>query len=149
MAFSPDGKLLAASSADNSILLWDIAKHTPGSPLIGHRTAVTTIAFAPDGKQLASGAEDGTVIMWDVPAYQPLGQPLRSGMTATGAVAFSLDGNRLAASSGPNVMLWDVTLSDDRACNAAKRNLTVAEWQTYLGTEPYRQTCRTLPNYGR
>jgi hypothetical protein len=32
-----------------------------------------------------------------------------------------------------------------RACRAAGRNLTLEEWQRYLGDRPYELTCPDLP----
>ena len=45
------------------------------------------------------------------------------------------------------VILWDVNLGSwlDLACRIANRNLTMDEWQRYVGPGPYRQTCPNLP----
>jgi WD40 repeat protein len=65
--FSPDGKTLASSSDDGTIILWDVASRQPiGQPLSEHSNVVYSVAFSPDGKTLASGSEDGTIILWDV-----------------------------------------------------------------------------------
>jgi hypothetical protein len=32
-----------------------------------------------------------------------------------------------------------------QACASVTRNLTLAEWQQYLGNEAYRKTCPALP----
>ena len=57
MAFSPDGKTLAAGAADGTVRLWDMATRQPiGNPLNGHGGAVNSVAFSPDGKTLAAGA---------------------------------------------------------------------------------------------
>ena len=51
LAFSPDGKILASSSLDGTLILWDIASRQPlGPPLTGHRGWITSLAFSPDGK---------------------------------------------------------------------------------------------------
>jgi hypothetical protein len=31
-----------------------------------------------------------------------------------------------------------------RACEIANRNLTVQEWEAFLGSEPYQKTCPDL-----
>ena len=67
VAFSPDGKTLAAGAAGGTVRLWDMATRQPiGSPLNTHADAVNSVVFSPDGKTLAAGATDGTVRLWNV-----------------------------------------------------------------------------------
>ena len=67
VAFSPDGKMLASGSENNTIILWDVESRQPlGQPLEGHKDSVYSVAFSPDGKMLASGSWDNTIILWDV-----------------------------------------------------------------------------------
>lgn len=51
VAFSPDGKLLAAGDA-NSAGLWDIPSRTFTGQLAG---SMAPLSFSPDGSTLASG----------------------------------------------------------------------------------------------
>src|SRR6516162_5178373 len=52
--YSPDGKMLASASLDNTIKLWDIQTGKEKSTLKGHTDSVVSVAFSPDGKTLAS-----------------------------------------------------------------------------------------------
>ena len=61
IAFSPDGKLLASSSWDNTIKLWDVARGSELRTFTGHSWIVHGVAFSPDGKLLASGSFDRTM----------------------------------------------------------------------------------------
>ncbi|MCP4550221.1 MAG: WD40 repeat domain-containing protein, partial [bacterium] len=76
VAFSPDGKTLAAGSYDYTVRLWDVATAAELSRFEGHSAVVRAVAFSPDGKTLASGSHDGTVRLWsqgkgtDYPASQ-------------------------------------------------------------------------------
>jgi WD40 repeat protein/transcriptional regulator with XRE-family HTH domain len=111
VAFSPDGRLLAAGGDDRAIHLWTLG---PGPPrplpaLRGHGAPVSAVAFSPDGTMLASCGADGTVRLWDVARQRPLGPPLAPGADALFAVAFSPDGRLVAASSDLGaIYLWRV-----------------------------------------
>jgi WD40 repeat protein len=66
VAFSPNGRLLAAPGADGAVYLWEPAAGKEVLMLRGHRQAGWRVAFSPDGRFLASSSFDGTVRVWDV-----------------------------------------------------------------------------------
>jgi WD40 repeat protein len=66
LAFSLDGRLLAAGTSDGAVQFWDVATGTVRGRCPGHRNAVTALAFAADGKALVSGGADTTALVWDV-----------------------------------------------------------------------------------
>jgi WD40 repeat protein/beta-lactamase regulating signal transducer with metallopeptidase domain len=65
LAFSPDGRALAARGPDLSVHVWDVTAGKEVGQLKGHEGRIETVAFAPDGKTLASGATDTTILLWD------------------------------------------------------------------------------------
>lgn len=72
--FSANGHMLASSSFDGTISLWDVASRRQFGELQGNHKQLFGLAFSRDGKTLAAGAADGTVLLWhvDLPFWQTL-----------------------------------------------------------------------------
>jgi WD40 repeat protein/tRNA A-37 threonylcarbamoyl transferase component Bud32 len=106
----PDGRILAAATADNTIQGWRNRSGQSAFSLRGHLQAVTAVACSPDGRYLASASLDGTVKLWDVEKRDEdltLRGTRREGAGVT-SVAFSPDGARLASARQDRVLkVWD------------------------------------------
>jgi WD40 repeat protein len=98
LAFSPDGRLLAGTTADRVVTLWDARTGEERFRLQSHANRIGALAFSADGQRLASGGQNGPVKVWDTRS----GQEVYSFQGRRGSVsrlAFSPDGTALAAAS--------------------------------------------------
>lgn len=114
VAFSPDGKMLATGSEDNTAKVWNLETGEPILTLEGHRNFVASVAFSFDGKKLATGSEDNTVKIWNLENGK-LDTTLKGHDASVVSVAFSPDGQRLATGSQDNTAkIWDLKTGTTR-----------------------------------
>jgi len=114
LAYSPDGRRLAAGYTDHTIRLWDLASHQLVSTTTWH-AAVVTLAFTSGGKALNVGSP-GAAGRWDLANRATIaarlhesGGAVAASSAAVNELAFSPDGKTLAtADQDGNVRLWDV-----------------------------------------
>jgi WD40 repeat protein len=112
VAFSPDGKTLAAAvdrGKDKVVKLWDVATGHEREPLRGHTDLIHRLAYSPDGKILATASMDKTAKLWDAASGKVLAT-LKGHTKAVKCVAFSPDGKLLATGSWDSTAkVWDVS----------------------------------------
>ncbi len=105
VAFSPDGRLLAAGSGDATIYVFD----TPSRQvrfLRGHEDQIYAMAFSPDGATLASADWSGVILLWDMATGRA--RRLSGHVGAINYMAFAPDGAHLATGGADGtVRIWD------------------------------------------
>lgn len=65
LTFSPTNAILASSSWDKSVRLWDVFQGKGVVETFPHTHDVLTVVYRPDGKQLACSTLDGQIHFWD------------------------------------------------------------------------------------
>lgn len=115
LAFSPDGKTLAAAGGDGLVYLWRLdATSATGWTLDGKLDAdswhIDKLAFAASGARLAAATTDNGIRLWDVTKGEEIAlpgeaEPLRD--VSVAALAVSQDGNLFATGTSDGlVQLW-------------------------------------------
>ncbi|OAQ32611.1 WD40 repeat-like protein [Linnemannia elongata AG-77] len=106
IVFSPIGELIASSSLDDAVRLWNLSSGLLISRLSGHTNRITTCAFSPDGLQIASGDNDGIIRFWEV-NNNCLSSTTRKGAANVRTVAYSHDGLSIISYHGNTVQRWE------------------------------------------
>jgi WD40 repeat protein len=117
VSWSPDGRLVAASSEDTA-RVWDAETGPVRYRLLGHTGSVFSVAWSPDSSRLVTGGSDGTAKVWEIGSegvrerWSLSAQETKSGIVG---VAFSPDGTRVMAgdASISAVQVWDLGPTGD------------------------------------
>jgi WD40 repeat protein len=135
VAFSPDGKYLAAAGQIGPILVWGLPGGKPRALPARLGSPSPTLTFSADGTKLAA-ASDGEAGVWEVATGKQLARLRREPRYSRGG-AFSPDLRLLAWPDFQDVDLWDVaagkvvrTLADHRG--QVQRVLFSADGKTLL-----------------
>ena len=109
VAFSPNGELLAAGTANGEIWVWHATSGIALRTYQGHTDWIRSVTFSPDGKIIASGSDDQSIRLWDLSTGQCL-KTLLGHTNWVYSVAFSPDGKTVASGSDDqSIRLWDLS----------------------------------------
>jgi WD40 repeat protein len=144
LAFSPDGRTLAAAGADPALREWDVSNATgphelatpvgipvatPAAPYVGQ-----AVAFSPDGAWLVLAGSNGSALAWRRGRAAPATLRLSDGR-ALAAVRFSPDGSLLAlGSQSSDVGIW--TMAGSPATNPDRTLTGFTSWAAALAFSP-------------
>jgi WD40 repeat protein len=137
VAFSADGKTLAAGTSVKTVWLWNVSRPAApvrfrGMPLTGPAEMVSSVAFSPSGTTLAASSEDNKVWLWSVHANRRTAT--RDGTLAgatdwANTIAFSPDGRSLAeGTSDASVFVWNLARKAITATLAQPQPVTSVTW---------------------
>ncbi|KAH0654474.1 hypothetical protein KY290_032756 [Solanum tuberosum] len=149
LEFSHNGKYLASSSADFSVIVWEVKldgsvcmKHK----FLGHKTSVSYISWSPDDHQLLTCGEEDTVIRWDVESgkcihiyekknvgfiscgWAPDGKRIFCGVTDKSITMWDLEGKELECWKGHRtIRMSDLGITSDgkHVVSVCKENMIV------------------------
>lgn len=117
IAFSPDGKRLAAAYGDSEeggVAIVELSNGPPWQARIRKESArVYSVGFSPDGKTMATGSKEG-VRLWNIGAPAPsMGSTVCKVEAIVDSMVFSPDGKTLLCCSrdtetGTIATVWDV-----------------------------------------
>ncbi|HMK10068.1 MAG TPA: WD40 repeat domain-containing protein, partial [Acidimicrobiales bacterium] len=110
-----------------------------------------SVAFAAPLNEHLGWAESsvGAITLWDPATGEQVGDPFVATDHPPQTSVFPSPDGRYLAAGGDHLTLWDMdpAVWRQRACEAAGRNLTRAEWTRYLPEgEPYHVTCPQYPS---
>jgi DNA-binding SARP family transcriptional activator/WD40 repeat protein len=149
--WSPDGRRLAFTTANGTLRIFDsrtLRQLTPG--VTTTNASPLTLSWAPDQSMLVASASDGQVSLWDAATLRQLGPGVTLGHNGE-AWAFydkngSISGYMPSSIDDQRADRWFTMPGTPQswlkaACTYAGRDLTNAEWTTYVGTGRKTPVC--------
>lgn len=147
--FNTDGSALACGTSEGAVAI--IQTNNPNRAAINlpaHKAAITCVRFGKNKNNLATTGLDGVVRLWNLNYVDE--QPLifAEHESWVYGLCFNNDGSRLV-SCGKDKTVRTYVVDDNilfkNVSEKVKRNLTVVEWDMYVGNDiPYERTIKEL-----
>lgn len=120
LAFSPDSKLLASGSDDETARIWEVDTGKSVAVLRFHARHVNSVSFSSDGSRLAAASTDETISIWKQKSPGDWGshpyQVLRGHTGLIWSVAFAPNSSLLVSAGNDNSLrIWDTNAVEEWA----------------------------------
>lgn len=107
IAFSSDGKLIAAATKNTSPRVWEIDSGKLLFELKGHQKPVYAISYSKDGSKIYTSGDDAVIMIWDASTGKRLNK-IFGHEDKVHSLAFSPDGKSfITASIDKTIRKWD------------------------------------------
>ncbi len=128
LAWSPDGKLLAAAGVSGPITVFNGRDGAVRGNLPGHTLGTMAISWHKSSRLLASVGQDGKVRLWDTKTGRQTSET-EGGASWVERVAFSPAGDRLVSAAGRKLRLWNASGELKYEYPDANSTITDIKWR--------------------
>jgi WD40 repeat protein len=125
LAYSRDGRLLAAGDSDGAIRCWETDSWKEVGTIGAHSKAVLSLAYSPEGSFLVSGSEEPRVRYWEAKTLEEK-EGIVTESRFVEALAFPRDGKLLAVGGHRHLQLWEVALGRPKEALAGHKERILA-----------------------
>jgi len=113
IAWSPDGKKIAAGRSDGILTVWDVDSQQIDINTSSAASTLYSIDWSPDGKQIVGGSSDSKMRIWDVNSGQ-IKKTMVMHTQSINSVSWSRDGKYIASGSADETArIWNGTTGAD------------------------------------
>jgi hypothetical protein len=138
---------LVTSDSRGGIVVRDQSTLEPVATLAGSRGSLDQLVFDRDGQVLMASGQEELVELYDTATWTRLAEIPAAAREGDYEGWLRPDGKAVAINGEHGVVEWtlDPRKLAAAACEVAGRNMTRAEWATYLPDQPYQRTCPDYP----
>ena len=149
IAWRPDGARLVTTSAWATVSLWDAASGELLSTWRAPDSMVTAASWDASGGRIVVALGDTSACYLDEATWTPRFVHAEDPRELPETTTYRTQARVLGAAGAELLHLFAARDFRDVACSRVGRNMTLAEWERFMGEEtPYRETCLGLASGG-